>query len=120
MSILDLIISQVTGDTTVANLAAKVGLSPEQVEGAVGALAKSHTEQGDTLEGAAAKTGLDTGVLSQIVEQVGGEGSLGQYANLLSQDNGIMSKLGGFLDRDGDGSPLDDLQGMASGLFGKK
>lgn len=120
MSILDSILSQMSGDTTVANLAAKIGLTPDQVEGAVGALAQSHQEQGDTIEGAAAKTGLDTGILSQIVDQVGGEGSLGQYANLIKGDEGIMGKLGGFLDRDGDGNPLNDITGMASGLFGKK
>lgn len=120
MSILDSILSKVGGDATVANLAAKVGLSPEQVESAVGALAQSHQEPGDTVQGAAEKTGLDQGVIGQIVDQIGGEGSLGQYADLIKSDEGIMGKIGGFLDRDGDGNPLNDITGMASGLFGKK
>ena len=41
MSILDNILGQISGNDTVANLAAKVGLSPEHVESAIAALAKS-------------------------------------------------------------------------------
>ena len=53
-----------------------------------------------------AKTGLDAGVLNQIVEQIGGEGSLTQFASMI--------------DRDGDGNIIDDITDIASGLFGKK
>ena len=42
MSILDNILGQISGNDTVANLAAKVGLSPEHVESAIAALAKNH------------------------------------------------------------------------------
>ena len=38
MSILDNILGQISGNDTVANLAAKVGLSPEHVESAIAAL----------------------------------------------------------------------------------
>ncbi len=31
-----------------------------------------------------------------------------------------MGKVSGMLDRDGDGNPLNDLSGLAGGLFGKK
>ena len=33
--------------------------------------------------------------------------------------SGIGAKLSGLLDRDGDGSPLNDITGFAKGLFGK-
>jgi hypothetical protein len=104
MSLLDGILSQVTGNADIQNLAAKVGISPDQAESAVMALAKSHTEPGDTVEGAAASTGLGSDVLSQIVGHIGGEGSLGQFASLLNgaEGSGILGKLGG----------------LASGLFG--
>ncbi|MES2989615.1 MAG: hypothetical protein V4808_17105, partial [Pseudomonadota bacterium] len=58
MSMFDGILSQVTQNVDIKNMAAKVGLSPEHVESAVGALAKYHPMQGDTAEGAAAATGL--------------------------------------------------------------
>lgn len=119
MSIFDSIIGQVGQHADVGNLATKLGISPEMAEKAIAALGQSHAEPGDTVAGAAAKTGLDTGVLSKIVEQIGGEGSLGQYAQAL-QDNPVAKGLLGVLDRDGDGNPLNDLAGMAAGLFGKK
>lgn len=118
MSILDNILGQVAGNATVTNLAAKVGLSPEHVESAVQALARQHQMQGDTAEGAAAATGLPLDKIQELISQIGGEGSLARFASLLQQDgvSGIMSAL----DRDGDGNPLNDLTGLASGFFGKK
>jgi hypothetical protein len=119
MGIFDSIMGQVGQHADVSNLASKLGISPDMAEKAIAALGQSHEEPGDTVEAAAAKTGLDTGVLNQIVEQIGGAGSLGQYAQML-KDSPMASGLLGSLDKDGDGNPLNDLAGMASGLFGKK
>lgn len=117
MGIFDTILSQ-AGHADVGNLASKLGLPPELAEKAIAALGQSHAEPGDTIAGAAAKTGLDAGVLGQIVEQIGGEGSLGQYAQAL-QDNPMAKSVFGFLDQDGDGNPINDVLGMAGKLFGK-
>jgi len=87
-------------------------------EKAVAALGQAHAAPGDTLETAAAQTGLDTGVLSQIVGHIGGEGSLAEFARML-HDHPQAASLLGLLDQNGDGNPLDDLAGMAKGLFGK-
>lgn len=107
MSLLDGILKNIGGaPDDVANLAEKIGIDPAMAEKAIAVLGQTHQMQGDTVELAAAKTGLDTGVLSQIVEQIGGEGSLTNFASML--------------DADGDGSPLDDIADMASGLFGRK
>lgn len=120
MSILDSVLKQVSGSPdTVASLAEKVGLDPAMAEKALAALGQSHPEEGDTVELAAQKTGLDTGTLGTIMEQMGGEQALGDMMSKLGGD----SKLGGLmqmLDRDGDGSPINDVLGMAKGLFGKK
>jgi ATP phosphoribosyltransferase regulatory subunit HisZ len=121
MGIFDSILGQVGQHADVGNLASKLGIAPEMAEKAIAALGQSHAEPGDTIAGAAAKTGLDQGMLSQIVEQIGGEGSLGQYAKTL-QEHPAAKGLLGMLDRDGDGNPLNDLGGlanMAKGLFGK-
>ncbi|MEO0063400.1 MAG: hypothetical protein RLZZ08_1960 [Pseudomonadota bacterium] len=119
MSIFDGILKNIAGSPDdVANLAAKIGIDPAMAEKAIAALGQAHQAPGDTVELAAAKTGLPTDKLSSIVEQLGGEGSLAGFASML-KDNpmaaGIMSKL----DADGDGNPINDVMGMAGKLFGK-
>jgi hypothetical protein len=122
MSILDGIMKQVAGSPdTVASLAEQVGIDPAMVEKAVAALGQSHPEDGDTLELASAKTGLDIGALGTIMQQLGGEGALGDIASQLqSGEGGGLAGIASLLDQDGDGNPLDDIAGMASSLFGKK
>lgn len=120
MSLLDGILQQIGGaPDDVANLASKVGIDPAMAEKAIAALGRSHQMQGDTVELASAQTGLDTSILSNIVAQIGGEGSLTQFASMLN-DNPQAKGLLDMLDRDGDGSPLNDIAGMAKGFFGKK
>lgn len=107
MSIFDAILKGIGGaPDDIANLASQVGIDPGLVEKAIAALGHAHQLEGDTVDAAAAATGLPKGTLNQIVEAIGGEGSLMEFARLL--------------DRDGDGNPLDDIAGMAKGLFGKK
>lgn len=98
MSLLDGLLGQLSNNPTIDNLAAKVGLSPEQVEQAVAALGQAHTAPGDTVTTAAQQTGLPQDKLSEIVGHIGGEGALGQFASLLQQDSGgIMGAVGKFL-----------------------
>jgi len=105
MSIFETILGQVTGNADIKNLAAKIGLSPEQIESAISALATAHPAPGDTVTTAAASTGLSPDLLQQIVGHIGGEGSLGQFASLIGggQEGGVMDQLGD----------------LAGGLFGK-
>jgi hypothetical protein len=104
MGMLDGLLGQLTGNIDIQNLAAKIGLPAEQVEQAVHALGIAHPEPGDTVETAAAQTGLPTDKLQEIVGHIGGEGSLAQFASLLQNQGGIGSTL----------------SGLASGIFGKK
>ena len=120
MSLFDSILKQVAGaPDDVANLAGKLGIPAEMTEKAIAALGKAHSEPGDTVELAAQKTGLGTDQLGKIVQAIGGEGSLGEFARMIQdhpQAKGIMD----MIDRDGDGNPLNDLAGLAGGLLGKK
>jgi DNA-binding IscR family transcriptional regulator len=100
MSIFDSILGQLGGagaPVDIANMAAKVGLSPEQAEQAVSALASAHPQEGDTVETAAASTGIDPAVLQQIVGHIGGEGSLGQFAQMIEQNPQAMEMAAGLL-----------------------
>lgn len=107
MSIFDSILKGIGGaPDDVTNLATKLGIDPAMAEKAIAALSKAHQAPGDTVETASTATGLPTDTLNQIVAAIGGEGSLTEFANML--------------DRDGDGNPLNDILGMAKGLFGKQ
>ena len=120
MSVFDDVLKAIGGaPDDVTNLAEKVGISPETCEKAIAALSHAHQMQGDTVEAAAATTGLPKGTLNQIVEAIGGEGSLTEFANMAvnnPQAAGVLQ----MLDRDKDGSVLDDAADFAKGLFGKK
>ena len=105
MALFDDILGRIGDHPEIANMATKLGIDPKLAERAVAALEEAHGQPGDTVQQAAAKTGLDTGVVSQIVEHIGGEGSLGRFATMLDQD--------------GDGNPLNDIAGFASRLFGR-
>ncbi len=118
MSLFDSILSQVGSNFDVANMATKLGIDPAIAEKAIGALGKAHSEPGDTVATAAQATGVDAGILSQIVGHIGGEGSLGQFAEMI-KGNSALSGISGMLDKDGDGNPLNDLADMAKGMFGK-
>ncbi len=120
MSLFDGILKSIGGaPDDVANLAASLGIDPGVAEKAIAALGHAHPMQGDTVELAAANTGLDTGLLGKIVDQIGGEGSLVEFNNML-KDNPQAASIFKMLDRDGDGNPLDDVADMAKGLFGKQ
>ncbi len=94
MSVLDGILNQVSDTATIENLAAKVGLSPEQVEQAVAALGQAHASEGDTVSTAAQTTGLDPSKLNEIVSHIGGEGALSRFSSLLQEEGGGL--LGGL------------------------
>jgi hypothetical protein len=123
MGILDGLLGQIASNVDVAGLAAKVGITPDQAESAIAALGQAHSAPGDTVETAADATGLPAGTLQEIVGHIGGEGALGRFASLLADQSGgaagILGKVGGMLDQNGDGSATDEIEGFAKGLFGK-
>ncbi|MBN8807471.1 MAG: hypothetical protein J0I47_04430 [Sphingomonas sp.] len=121
MSLLDGILGQIGSNVDIKNLAEKVGISPEQAEQAVGALAQAHAQPGDTVDTAAAQTGLDSGVVGQIMSHIGGEGALGQFSSILNngENGGFLGKLGGMFGG-GEAGGEGGLMGKLGGLFGGK
>ena len=93
------ILDELGENSDVANLAAKVGLSPEHVEMAVKALAKFHPMEVDAAEGAAAETGIPADKLQEIIGHIGGEGALGRYASLLQGEGGLGNIASDLLGR---------------------
>ncbi|GAA0334102.1 hypothetical protein GCM10009087_50460 [Sphingomonas oligophenolica] len=105
MGLLDGLLGQVAENVDVKNLAAKVGLTPEQIESAITALGRAHGAPGDTVDTAAAATGLSADSLRQIIDHIGGEGALAHFAGLLAAQGGS--------------GILGELSDLASGVFGK-
>ena len=99
MGMLDGLLGQVAGNVDIQSLAARLGLTPEQVEQGVQALGAAHAAPGDTVTTAAAATGLPADKLQQMIEHIGGEGALGRFAGLLQAEGGaggLLVKLGGL------------------------
>lgn len=118
MSFLDSILGQVGGNLDVAGIAAKFGIDPAMAQQAVTALASAHGQPGDTVETAAAQTGLDSGMLGQIAEHLGGADSLGQLSQMVAAHPEAHGILGAFSGQGGEGAAAGVL-GMAKGLFGQ-
>lgn len=117
MSLFDGIFSQIGSNVDIKNLAAKVGLSPDMAEKAVGALAQAHPQPGDTVATAAQQTGIEPSILDNIVSHIGGEGALDQFSSLLhGEHGGLMDKVGGMFGGAGEGG----IAGKLGGLFGGK
>jgi hypothetical protein len=101
MGILDGLMSNVEG------FAEKLGLPTDKAGALMSSLQEKLSGDGDkmqALQDLAAEHGVS---VDKIKEMLGGEDSL-------------LGKATGFLDKDGDGNPLNDLAGMAKGFFGKK
>ena len=98
MGLFDGLLGQLGTHVDIDNLAAKIGLNPDQVEQAIAALAQAHGQPNDTVASASQATGIGTDKLEQIVEAIGGEGSLGRFAQLLGEGGGegLLGKIGGM------------------------
>ena len=102
MDLMNSILSQVSGNATVQGLAAKVGLTPEEVQQAIAALAQAHSagtaSKHETVNAAADKTGLPDDKLHEVLNEVGGHGALSQLSAMLPEGaGGLMGGLSKFL-----------------------
>ncbi len=103
MSILDGIMGNIGG------LAEKLGLPADKAQEIATSLQEKLGGEGDKMQAIqdlAAEHGIS---VDKIKEMLGGDG-----------EGSMLGKLTGFVDKDGDGNPLNDLTNMAKGLFGSK
>lgn len=90
------------------DMAAKLGLPADQVQAVVANLKDKMSTGGNPVE-----------ALSAVAQEHGL--SMESLTSMLPDGgDGLLAKAQSMLDRDGDGNPLNDLGGMAKGLFGSK
>ena len=93
-----------------AQLGAKIGLSPEQVSQVLGHLggqaSAGITDPHAAARATAAHTGIDPAMIQGVIGALTASGGAGGLVNML--------------DRNHDGSVVDDVMGMASGFLGRK
>jgi|TARA_R100001244_G_scaffold20643_5_gene21541 hypothetical protein len=126
MSILDKIMDMLPENFTLDDIAQKAGMTTEEArkggEALFAKLREGGTDKISAIREAAAEAGVDAeklkGLLPAMAEKAGldGEGSLMEK---LTGEGGLLGKVSGFFDRDGDGNPLNDLTNIAKGFFKK-
>ncbi|MFD1106704.1 hypothetical protein [Sphingobium olei] len=89
-------------------VAAQVGLEPAQMQALMSEIA-AKIGSGETSVAALAEVAAEHGVSADALQ-----GLLGN----LTGPEGLLGQIGGMFDRDGDGNPLNELGGIAKGLFG--
>jgi hypothetical protein len=93
----------------VGEMAAKLGLPADKAQEIATSLTAKLSGDGDKTQ-AIQDTADEHGVsVDSIKNMLGGD-----------EEGSIFSKISGFVDKDGDGNPINDLMGMAKGLFGGK
>ena len=109
------------GNLDLGALAAQIGLSQEQLssggEALLSRLAGGSVDAAAAAHGAAAETGVPAdklqALLPALAHHLGSEGGVQGLLGQLTQPGGLLASL----DKDGDGNPLNDIAGMAKGLF---
>ena len=89
-------------------IAAQVGVEPAQMQALMSEIA-AKIGSGETSVSALADVAAEHGVSADALQ-----GLLGN----LTGPGGFLGQIGGMFDRDGDGNPLNELGGIAKGLFG--
>jgi hypothetical protein len=87
-------------------VAGQLGLEPAQMQALMQEIA-ARIGSGDTSVSALAEVAAEHGVSADALQGLIGGGP-----------GGLLGQIGGMFDRDGDGNPLNELGGIAKGLFG--
>lgn len=102
-------------------IASQLGMSPEELmrggEALLSRLAGGGQDAAGAAAGASAATGIPLDKLQALLPLLAAQFGEGGVQALLAQLAGEGGLLAG-LDKNKDGNPLDDIAGMAKGLFG--
>ena len=126
MALLDKILDKLPDNVNLESLSEKLGMTADELRTGGEALFAKLQEDGvdkmTAIKDAAAESGVDAeklkGLLPAMAEKAGLDGEGGLMEKLTGED-GLFGKMSGFLDRDGDGNPLNDISDMAKGFFKK-
>ena len=125
MSMLDGILNQLGGVVNLDEIAGKVGMTTDELkQGGESLFSKlsSGENPAEAVQQAAAETGLDASKLQELLpslaEKFGMDGQDGLLSKLTGE-GGLLSGVTGFLDRDADGNPINDVTDMIGGFFKK-
>ena len=125
MSMLDGILNQLGGVVNLDEIAGKVGMTTDELQqGGESLFSKLSSGENPAVavQQAAAETGLDASKLQELLpslaEKFGMDGQDGLLSKLTGE-GGLLSGVTGFLDRDGDGNPINDVTDMIGGFFKK-
>ena len=126
MSVLEKIMDMLPENFSLEEIAEKAGMTADEAkkggEALFAKLRDGSTDKMTAIKEAAAEAGVDAeklkGLLPALAEKAGldGEGSL---MDKLTGKEGLLGKATSFLDRDGDGNPINDITNMAKGFFKK-
>ncbi len=126
MGMLDGILDMLPDNVNLDSVAEKIGMSSEELktggEALFTKLKDGKTDAVSAISETAAETGIDAeklkGLLPEMASQFGADNEEG-FLSKLGGDDGLLGKVSGFLDRDGDGNPINDITNMAKGFFKK-
>ena len=117
MSIFDSLLSMVGSNVDVGSIAERVGIDPATAQQAVAALATAHPQDGDTVETAAAQSGIDPDTLTQVLGHIGGEGALGQIASSVASNPQLVQSVLGMFGGGGEAGAEGGLGGLIGGFL---
>lgn len=126
MALLDNILNMMPDNVNLDSLSEKLGMTAEELKSSgevlFTKLQDDSVDKMTAIKEAAAESGVDAeklqGLLPAMAEKAGLDGE-GGLMDKLTGEEGLLGKMGGFLDRDGDGNPLNDITDMAKGFFKK-
>jgi hypothetical protein len=118
MGLLDSLLGQAGQNIDVAAIAEKFGIDPALATQAIAALGVAHSQPGDTVDTASDQTGIDTGTLSGIAQELGGSAGLDQLNQVMQDHPQILGMIGKFMGGE-EGEEGGGLMGLAKGFFNK-
>ena len=125
MSMLDGILGQLGAAVNLDEIAGKIGMTTDELkQGGESLFSKLSSGENpvDAVQSAAAESGIDASKLQELLptlaEKFGMDGQDGLLSKLTGE-GGMLSGMTGFLDRDGDGNPINDVTDMIGGFFKK-